>query len=467
EREHELEMREESVRMREDALAEEEASVRREHEVMIRLQGVESEVQEKFEILREHHSDEMNRVSAALTDKLKDMKRLKNSFDIIKTQNDDIKQQVCELTQQNKKLTSQNIKLKKRCENLQRKNDYNAQKKNTEKSFVQIQSKPIPQEKSPKVTVYKHCLSEITTLVLKVWSSFGSARSQLRHLVNTSEPRVLHISKENVGDNCLKVLPLLVEVVRHLPSFTSQPKHQLPYIRFIYWALHHLEDTHHALLSSTARRLGEELMRSSPSKQVMEMSSAFNSTLQSSIGGDGKTRINSFFRSSNHEVRMLSSLIILKTLHQVDMLAQVYDQLKQDLKDERCRETFLEYSATHAILPFMTYKTNKALVGSAVDVMLQMAMESPLLPSFLDLCSCEPWFRAVASCLRSATTEQSTLEKLSIILQKLSKIKSNKKLFDSFSLGRLLQDKHRECDPDNTFLSLNLRSILFNLNLIK
>uniref|UniRef100_H2YZK9 Coiled-coil-domain-containing protein 138 coiled-coil domain-containing protein n=1 Tax=Ciona savignyi TaxID=51511 RepID=H2YZK9_CIOSA len=108
EREHELEMREESVRMREDALAEEEASVRREHEVMIRLQGVESEVQEKFEILREHHSDEMNRVSAALTDKLKDMKRLKNSFDIIKTQNDDIKQQVCELTQQNKKLTSQN-----------------------------------------------------------------------------------------------------------------------------------------------------------------------------------------------------------------------------------------------------------------------------------------------------------------------------------------------------------------------
>nr|XP_026693422.1 coiled-coil domain-containing protein 138 [Ciona intestinalis] len=472
EREQELLLREESVRMREDVLEEEEASVRRDQEVMMRLQGVESEVQEKFEILREHHTDEMNRVSQALADKLKDLKRLKSSFDVIKNQNDEMKQQILDLTDQTQKLQTQQCKVKekmlKTCNVKMNLNDDFIQVL-SEQQNRKLDDKPVAQptksvEKNPKV--WGNCFEALSVTLEWVCSA------HLKPLANKSESgvAVLHRSREYIGDNCLKVLPLLVEVIRYLPLFTSQVKHHLPYIRFIYWSLHHLEDTHHALLSSTARRLGEELVRSSPTKPTTDISSSMiNTTLQHSLTTTEvkPQKQNSFFRSTNTEVRMLSCFVILKTLHQVDMLAQVFDQLKRDLKDERGRETFLEYSATQAVLPFMTYKTNKALLGSAVDVMLQMAMESPLLASYLDLCSCESWFRAVTSSVRSPTTDNSTLEKLSIILQKLSKIKGNRKLFETFSLGRILQEKYRECDPDNSFLSLNLRSILFNLNLLK
>ena len=58
------------------------------------------------------------------------------------------------------------------------------------------------------------------------------------------------------------------------------------------------------------------------------------------------------------------------------MLAQVFDQLKRDSKKIENREIFIDYVGFHTILPYLTYKTNKALLGSAVDVLLQMAMES-------------------------------------------------------------------------------------------
>ena len=60
----------------------------------------------------------------------------------------------------------------------------------------------------------------------------------------------------------------------------------------------------------------------------------------------------------------------------VDILAQVFQQLKKDLKVESNRGFFIDYSATQALLPYLTYKTNKSLLGSAVDLMLQMSMES-------------------------------------------------------------------------------------------
>ena len=60
----------------------------------------------------------------------------------------------------------------------------------------------------------------------------------------------------------------------------------------------------------------------------------------------------------------------------VDVLAQAFLQLKKDLKQESSRQYFLDYSATQSLFPYMTYKTNKSLIGSAIDVMLQMSMES-------------------------------------------------------------------------------------------
>lgn len=60
---------------------------------------------------------------------------------------------------------------------------------------------------------------------------------------------------------------------------------------------------------------------------------------------------------------------------------------------------------------------------SAIDIYLQMSMESAALPSFLDSCSTETWFRTVSMAWRMPAVDEKVLEKLSIILQKLSKMR--------------------------------------------
>ncbi len=65
----------------------------------------------------------------------------------------------------------------------------------------------------------------------------------------------------------------------------------------------------------------------------------------------------------------------------------------------------------------------QALAHSAVDVLLQMSMESAALPGFLESCSAEPLFRAASLLFRLPGAELKLTDKLSIIFQKLSKIR--------------------------------------------
>ena len=63
-------------------------------------------------------------------------------------------------------------------------------------------------------------------------------------------------------------------------------------------------------------------------------------------------------------------------------------------------------------------------MGSAMDIFLQMSADSPFQQTFLESCSNEACFRTVAMVLRAPSQDNKLLEKLSIILQKLSKIRS-------------------------------------------
>ena len=476
EREELLEEREKDVAEREQHLELNEANMQRTKQVMTRLQGVEMEVEEKFQLLKECHASEIERLSSSLLEKTKEFKRIKNSFDVLKTQNNELKTQETSLNSMNEKLRAQNQKLKKRLENLQRKQEFDA--------FRQITPNQVLCDRTNKNSSAAKQTSLITDKTIdkssKVWINAIDALSvslgwigdvHLKPVLGKIE--AYHIGREMTIDKCLKILPLLVDVVRYLPQCSTLSKHHLPFIRFIHWSLYHLEDAHHALLSSTGRRLGEELIKPTTVRVVSE-----NETLSSTLNAQSlslsnvmEMRVKSqvYFNSSNPEVRMLCSLIIIKTLHQVDLLAQVFQQMKKDLKQESNRQYFLEYHAIQSLLPYLTYKTNKTLLSNAVDLMLQMSAESSLLPTFLEQCSTESWFRAVSSAVRTVgqANDTAALEKLSVILQKLSKIKSNKRFFESFSLGRSLQELYRGCDSTSTFLSLNLRSILFNLNLIK
>ena len=79
----------------------------------------------------------------------------------------------------------------------------------------------------------------------------------------------------------------------------------------------------------------------------------------------------------------------------------------------------------------------QALTNSALDIYLQMSMDSPYLRSFLDSCSKESWFQAVSLVWKMPGIEAKQHEKFSIILQKLSKIRFVNWCFLEFSMCKL------------------------------
>ena len=65
----------------------------------------------------------------------------------------------------------------------------------------------------------------------------------------------------------------------------------------------------------------------------------------------------------------------------------------------------------------------QAMLAVVLDIYLLMCVESGMLKPFLLSCSSESWFRSVAMVLKIPTLDHKQLEKISVLLQKLSKIK--------------------------------------------
>ena len=63
------------------------------------------------------------------------------------------------------------------------------------------------------------------------------------------------------------------------------------------------------------------------------------------------------------------------------------------------------------------------MLAVVLDIYLLMCVESGMLKPFLLSCSSESWFRSVAMVLKIPMLDHKQLEKISVLLQKLSKIK--------------------------------------------
>ncbi|XP_072119278.1 coiled-coil domain-containing protein 138-like isoform X3 [Mobula birostris] len=414
------------VQAHEQHLAAREALLIKHQDAVTKLRGVEEEVHAKFEIMKEQHVAEVNQLINAMKEKMKENKRLKSSFDSLKDLNDSLKKQINNITQQNKKLQVQNKKIQSRLENLQSLNS----------SFC-----------------------ELFALLLD-WTSDGYLCYLTPEDENDTQtslgPRCL--PRKSVQQMCLKILPLITAQIHLMPP--GNIKLQLALVKFIYWALRHIDrrGTQQTVLVSTMRRLGEDLFQGNMSRAIQDSPSG--------SGAEAVPKAAAFFKSSNLNVRFLSALCILKTITQVDYLAQVFNILLTDLNTDEGKALFLEYQALQIILCYLK-PSSKNLLYSAVDIILQMTMESRYLQDFLEACSSESWFCTCSMLLKSSKLEIQILEKLSIILQKLSKIKNNKKLFELFSIHIFVQELHRTMNPEHTFLIKNLQSILFNLGIIK
>ncbi|XP_071846901.1 coiled-coil domain-containing protein 138-like isoform X3 [Apostichopus japonicus] len=417
------------------------------------IRDLEEDCQRRLKEMEKEQHTKLKEIHQVMTEKAKENKRLKESFDTLKNVNDSLRKQLDEICTKNKKLETQAISVQHRLTNLQRKQDVSdrqrAADKFTDQLRAQAQGNKIAKSGKQGFNQHSkpdHAVFDILGILLE-WIS----DVHLKEIQPGDYPESLDMTKER----CLKILPLLVDTLHNLP--TSSSKLHLPCLQFILWALSYsLQQEQAVSLVSTLRRLGEELYRTPSALRLRAHSET-----------EGKTKVSLFFKSPSLHIRFLSSLIILRTLSQVDLLANVFDVLRADLKDERSKELFLEYRATDIILPFLK-SSNIAILAGAVDVFLQMSMESVYLLKFLESCCNEGWFQACSLLLKSTSLDLKILEKISILLQKLSKLKNTRKLFETSGLSLLIQEMSRAgpCQ-ENAFLSLNLKSILFNLNITK
>ncbi|XP_049506102.1 coiled-coil domain-containing protein 138 isoform X5 [Panthera uncia] len=394
----------EELQKRERFLVEREQLLFRHETALSKIKGVEEEVLTRFQIMKEQHSAEVEHLTEVLKERNKESKRLRSSFDALKELNDNLKKQLNEVSEENKKMEIQAKRVQARLDNLQRKYEFMTIQRLKGNSHAANEMKSLRQEKVPVSKTHKVPLNAQVYELLTVFMDWISDHhlSKLKSEesgMDGEKPLLKFASQRNdIQEKCIKLLPVITEQLQWMP-FVNAKLHQ-PFVKFIYWSLRQLDaGTQHSTMTSTLRRLGEDIFKGVVTKGIQDNS------LDHSVENKPKTA--AFFKSSNLPLRFLSTLIVLKTVTQ----------------------------------------------------------ES--LQPFLEACSNTLFFRTCSVLLRAPKLDLQILEKLSIILQKLSKIKSNKKLFELFTIHLMLQEMQRTTHPEHAFLCINLNSTLFNLGLTK
>ncbi|XP_045837487.1 coiled-coil domain-containing protein 138 isoform X1 [Meles meles] len=453
----------EELQKRERFLVDREQLLFRHETALSKIKGVEEEVLTRFQIIKEQHDAEVEHLTEVLKERNKESKRLRSSFDALKELNDNLKKQLNEVSEENKKMEIQAKRVQARLDNLQRKYEFMTIQRLKGNSHAANEAKSLKQDKVPVSKTHKVPLNaqvyELLTVFMDWISDHHLSKIKSEESGMDGEKPLLRFASQrnDIQEKCIKLLPVMAEQLQWMP-FVNTKLHE-PFVKFIYWSLRQLDaGTQHSTMTSTLRRLGEDIFKGVVTKGIQDNS------LEHSVENKPKTA--AFFKSSSLPLRFLSTLIVLRTVTQADYLAQAFDSLCLDLKTDEGKVLFLEYQAVPVILNHLRI-SSKGLLSNVVDSLLQMTVESKSLQPFLEACSNTLFFRTCSVLLRTPKLDLQILEKLSIILQKLSKIKSNKKLFELFTIHLMLQELQRTTHPEHAFLCINLNSTLFNLGLTK
>ncbi|XP_028847274.1 coiled-coil domain-containing protein 138 isoform X2 [Denticeps clupeoides] len=437
----------EELQERERQVEQREKSGFHHHDALLKISGLEEAVHHHIEALQEKHQREVSHLGVALKEKTKEIRRMKSSLDTMKELNDSLKKQLADVNEENKKLESHSRKVQARLENLQRKHEFSMAHKGRDaicskvpESKIVKQEKPCSSGKQAKGPSHSSSLKLVVLLTDWVLDSNVARPGEGGgpwSLTPPPPPCSLH-------EKCSQALPVLAELF-HQTTEAESVLH-LPLLKFVHWSLSQLDHGgQHAVLTSTLRRLGEEMFRGPTNPNTSR-----------------KSRSCPLFKSPCLHTRLLATLIILRTISQVDTVAQALDVLLCAVRLEEGRALFLQYQALPALLAILR-GGSPGLLALVIDVFMQMCAESWLLSHFLEACGSEDFFRSVTPLLRGSRLEVPQVEKLSMLLEKLSDVRKNKRLFEASGLHLLLQEMHRTADPSYTFLSFNLSSILFNL----
>ncbi|XP_052504901.1 coiled-coil domain-containing protein 138 isoform X1 [Budorcas taxicolor] len=453
----------EELQKRERFLVEREELLFRHEGALSEVKDVREEVLMRFQIMKEQHDAEVEHLTEVLKERNKESKRLRSSFDALKGLNDSLKKQLNEVSEENRKLEVQAKRVQARLDNLQRKYEFMTIQRLKGNPQATHEAKSLKQEKVPASKPCKVSLNGQVYELLTIFMDWISDHhlSKLKNEesgMDGEKPLPTFASqRSDIQEKCVKLLPLMTEQLQWLP-FVNARLHE-PFVKFIYWSLRQLDaGTQHSTMTTTLRRLGEDIFRGVVTKGIQDVA------LEHSV--ESRPRTAAFFKSTSLPLRFVSTLIVLKTVTQADFLAQAFDSLCLDLQADEGKSLFLQLQALPVVLSHLKL-SSRGLLPSVMDSLLQMTVESSALQPFLEACSCSLFFRTCSVLLRAPKLDLHVLEKLSIILQKLSKIKSNKKLFELFTIHLMLQEIQRTTHPEHAFLCINLNSTLFNLGLTK
>uniref|UniRef100_G1P535 Coiled-coil domain containing 138 n=1 Tax=Myotis lucifugus TaxID=59463 RepID=G1P535_MYOLU len=449
----------EELQKREHFLVEREQLLFRHETALSKMKGVEEEVLTRFQIMKEQHVAEVAHLTEVLKDKNKESKRLRSSFDALKELNDNLKKQLNEVSEENKKMEIQAKRVQARLDNLQRKYEFMTIQRLKGNSHAVHEMKSLRQEKVPVSKTYKVPLNaqvyELLTVFMDWISDYHLSKLKSEESGMDGEKLLFKFASQrnDIQEKCIKLLPVMTEQLQWMP-FVNAKLHE-PFVKFIYWSLRQLEaGTLHLFPTCTLSNLGAF---------KGALSNPFhNSTPSSTL----QPRPIPFFKKESCPISFQNTIFYLPQINKADYLAQAFDSLCLDLKTDEGKILFLEYQAVPVILNHLRI-SSKGLLSNVIDSLLQMTVESKSLQPFLEACSNTLFFRTCSVLLRTPKLDLQILEKLSIILQKLSKIKSNKKFFELFTIHLMLQEIQRTTHPEHAFLCINLNSTLFNLGLTK
>ncbi|AWP12936.1 putative coiled-coil domain-containing protein 138 [Scophthalmus maximus] len=445
-------------------LQERERRLKQQEEAFGRLAGLEEMLHTRILAVEEKHQQELSQLQDLLRERNKENRRLKSSFDTIKELNDNTKKQLNELSEQNKKLENQSKRVQARLENLQRKYELSKTPRGCQKDGVKS-FEPMKPSKNERTAVSgkpssKGSSSPTPTKLLALlldWVLDGRTFSSVASNDGKGVEQCLPL-KIVLNDRCLQVMPLLADQLHHTPL--TEPDLLLSLLRLIHWALKHLDNSaQHVALSATLRRIGEEMSKPAAQSAVLQCEGPALPKSSSEIAGH--LRSCPLYQSSCPHTRILSTLIILRTVTQADVRAQALDSLHTELVSEERRGLFLHYGGLCVLL--MVLQAGRSSSHTPMDILMQLTEPSRYLNRFLETCSCEEFFRTASQLLKHPRLELPSLEKLSILLQKLSSNRKNRRLFELSSLHLQIQELYHKTNQTHTFLGLNLRSILHNL----
>nr|XP_020470118.1 coiled-coil domain-containing protein 138 isoform X2 [Monopterus albus] len=356
-----------------------ERRLKQQEEAFGRVAGLEEMLHTRILAVEEKHQQELSQLKELLRERSKENRRLKSSFDTIKELNDNMKKQLSELSEQNKKLESQSKRVQARLENLQRKCAQSTASRGSQNVCAKSLECIKPAKKEKRVAPgrlsskgsYGPTPLKLLALLLD-WVLDGQTFSSVAGNERKGAGQCLPLDVV-LNERCLKVLPLLADQLHHAPL--SEPELLLNLLRLIHWVLRHMDNsTQHVALSATLRRIGEEVSKPAAQSAVLQCE---DSDLPKSCSEAARPfRNRPLYRSPCHHTRILSTLIILRTVSQADVVAQALDILHTDLMSVESRGLFIHYGGVCVLLSVL--RAGRGGLHTPIDILMQLTEQSRL-----------------------------------------------------------------------------------------